>query len=892
MMNTTVSGAKSDTGEQVGAWGRIWRAPVSILRGLGVPVVGAAKMVGETLRKDTLSWTGNKVASDLIGEAGETATLVFGGYGVTQALKQGALKLSASSPEALRTIIASETLKDPALTAAAVVSEGAKARGADQKAVFQTLTKLGERMDPAMKESLEKAGYAGASQAAPLTMKGMTGKAGMTESVLNKDTVKAITDGATAALVDNFDKSKRVFQNIFELVGQNGFVPAELKPAMVKWGITPAQLAEEYAYTVSNAGKLLNYHSRVAKALGTAFEGDEGAQKVLAQMAAKNPELFEPTIGDYVTRAMGSTINFWRSMLTTQLATSVRNVIGGGANYSMEVLGSALNDVVAGTATMAKGQFQKGLGQMFTSINAAVRTGATLSLENRAQLMKVLDDPKAMEGLYKMRLISQPMGDLNLTNKLAWYANSANRFQEYFIRGAAAEFKLRTLLSNRGMNLDTIAGKDVPEDVLAASVDFARRVTFASASQPKWLGEFIRTWGANPVTTLINPFPNFTFGNAIPFVLHKSSLGVGHFLSRDAWRGVQKLATNSGPLTAQESERLGRVLTDAAAGTALWWSAWNMRQSDNAGEKWYEVKGKDGNYTDLRPFAPYSTFLFLSEFMQRPERIKWQDWTEAFMGMSRLGGTSLMFADLIRAKDSFHGFQTLKTFGGQFLGGMATPLRQFRDMVEYEMAPEDAILRDTKQDPLIGPLLNNLPYFNTKLPYKYSPLRAGELDMRKPEHSFEFMGREYKMSSLFLRQLTGISENTKTKLNAKVDELQLDPSAIFPRTGNAEADNLVAKAQGYYMQKVAGAVLPALDQQPKPIQDMLLKKLFAGSKAYGRGLLAATHPRLWNEVKALAVDEDKMQIMKELGGINPYQANDQELAKRGYAAPNVQRGAK
>src|SRR3990167_8210591 len=136
-------------------------------------------------------------------------------------------------------------------------------------------------------------------------------------------------------------------------------------------------------------------------------------------------------------------------MLTTQLTTSIRNVIGGGAHYSLEVAGSVLYDIVGGATKIGKGKYKQGLNEMFTSLNAAIRTGAALTIEKRALLQKVLDSPQARDGLCRMRLISQPMGDLHLSNKVSFYANTFNRWQEFFVRGAAMEFKLRTLLARQ-----------------------------------------------------------------------------------------------------------------------------------------------------------------------------------------------------------------------------------------------------------------------------------------------------------------------------------------------------------------------------------------------------------------------------------------------------------
>ena len=896
LLRSAVRGTDEE-GASMGVARRAGRGALAFLHGTAAPFTAVAKAFGTNVEDTALELGANPKVARVLAESTELTALIFSGGGAN-AVKKAVVQASAKNPLMI------ENLLNPAYVAdrsqgqvlAQITSDAAKHKKIPKEEVFQAIEKLSDRMDPVLAAAITK------TNAAPLTKIGLARKgfgkipaeAPLTAVKISDDTLTTITQGAADALAGNLDSSKRIFENIFRAIKHEGFVPAELKAVMEHWGISPAQLAEEYKHAVSRAGHLLQEHSKVAKALEFAFD-DPAAKAVWSSMRKSHPDLMRVTVGDQIMRVVGGATNFWRSMLTTQLATSIRNVIGGGAHYSLEVAGSVLYDIVGGATKIGKGKYKQGLNEMFTSLNAAIRTGAALTIEKRALLQKVLDSPQARDGLYRMRLISQPMGDLHLSNKVSFYANTFNRWQEFFVRGAAMEFKLRTLLARQGQKLELVAGTPIDEQILKESVDFARKVTFAADGQKGQLKDLIRIWGRSPLSPallLINPFPQFTFGNAIPFVIHKGTFGISHILNGETRTALGKLM-QSKKMSVSESERLASIMTDAATGTALYWSAWNVRQAEylnNPDSKWNELTRKDGTKVDTRPFGPYAAWLFLSEVMQRPERLTFQDFVEASIGMSRLAGTPLILSDLFRGKEAWQNWNTVQKFAGAIMGGFSTPLRTVRDMVEFDMAPEDAILRDTRQDPILGPFLNSLPIFNRDLPIKYSPLRAGKLVLTKPDHKFNWMGREYNLTSPMLRQLTGISENVKSDLQRRVDILQLDQSKIFPRTGNAQADNLVAKAQGYFMARITPGLLPQLDRMTPALQRMVLARTFAASKAYGRGLLAAQFPRLYMEIKALKTDEDLMQIMTTFNGINPYLATDQEMAKRGFKAPDLQRG--
>src|SRR5690606_29198337 len=137
-------------------------------------------------------------------------------------------------------------------------------------------------------------------------------------------------------------------------------------------------------------------------------------------------------------------------------------------------------DMVTGMAKLARGKPREAVADMLTSVNALVRTGVKMDYKKRTELMRLLEDPNSVGPLYHMRLVSNVMGDVNLGTKVSYYANTLNRFQEYLIRGAAMEYKLRQLTTRHlGKKLETLNGQDIPQDIWEESLRFAMRMTFA-----------------------------------------------------------------------------------------------------------------------------------------------------------------------------------------------------------------------------------------------------------------------------------------------------------------------------------------------------------------------------------------------------------------------------
>ncbi|MCH7755676.1 hypothetical protein IH970_11220, partial [candidate division KSB1 bacterium] len=222
-----------------------------------------------------------------------------------------------------------------------------------------------------------------------------------------------------------------------------------------------------------------------------------------------------------------------------------------------------------------------------------------------------------------------------------------------------------------------------------------------------------------------------------------------------------------------------------------------------SGNYYYQLKvGEDsqGNdqYADMRPFAPLAIPLLLAEvarsLLGEKTRLEGSDYIEAFAGIRRLTGTAIGgMLDLDRMKTADQFTDWAQRFAGDLFGMASTPFRTFKDLATLYDDEEDIILdEDVKINTPLGPskffnsFLANLPGVGKAvLPPVPSPTREG------------FFGQEEDLiegvPNPVLRQLTGLSIQTRTPLEKELERLNIQPRT---RTGVKVLDRLTDSFMG------------------------------------------------------------------------------------------------
>ena len=412
--------------------------------------------------------------------------------------------------------------------------------------------------------------------------------------------------------------------------------------------------------------------------------------------------------------------------------------------------------------------------------------------------------------------------------------NAANRFQEFIFRRAVFAAKLDAQLKTRGESLDDIVAENrigtIPREDIEVAVAEALEFTFAkNFPVHSAAGRFVRFITGLPGATLFIPFPRFMM-NSVKFQFEFSPLG------------VLKLATKSERAAMRRGDM--KVISRAVIGSVLLLLAWQLRNSDFAGERWYELRLKDGRTIDLRPFNPLASYLFVADIAKRMNEGTLSSFglgelSRGILSSSLRAGTGLFIIDSIIEAiagigDREKAARVLKSFAGNVLSGFLIPLQQVRD-VFAEFDERDAVIRDTDGQPFLGPFRKRLPFAARGLPEVELPTRSAPPIRRQP----------------LVRQLTGLGfRDPKNPAERELDRLGFRRGEILASTGNPELDRLAAKHMGPLVETELVAL----------VEDERYKRLSNAGKA---AVLSLALKELRGRARAAARFDDPLGTLRQ-----------------------------
>jgi hypothetical protein len=584
-----------------------------------------------------------------------------------------------------------------------------------------------------------------------------------TARILDIESQTKTMEEAIASAVNNpdspiiQDQSKRIFRRIAQAIDEGNLTPDNLQGVLTKYGITEKELAEDIIRTGTYAGKTLNQLSNVAKALKKVFPKDSEAQAILAKTDQAPATLYEWFADKY-----RSVDNVRRTLMVGQVATAARNAVSQAGRYAIGVF----DDAIKGTINVARGSEPRTAYADFMSDFGAVLN--RMSPEKRTQL----------EGIFKRYpletsgVISAPVHDIAIGNKISRVTMFLNTFQEYAFRKMAFDAKITSLAKAQGFSLDG----EIPEKALNQATKHALEMTFSDKARTQLGNIIMQTYQKVPFLTMIQPYPRFWL-NSLRFLWDFNPTG---YITA-AHRGLMLKNTDA----AVES------ISKATLGTIMLGVATEMRSNPElAGERYYEVRiGTDektgkAKYLDTRAFAPFSSYLFLAEQMLHPDKVSPQDRIQGAIGINRIGGTGLVVLDLIRANRPETVSKMAKEVAGQWLGGFTVPLRSIKDLTG------EASVLSTREDLVSGPALSNVPVLGSAV---------------LPEAPKATSGGQNVREQTVLRQLTGLTIKSKNEIEREIDRLGVE--SLFPRTGEARLDRMITEKAGPLVEKHIPKVL-------------------------------------------------------------------------------------
>jgi hypothetical protein len=337
------------------------------------------------------------------------------------------------------------------------------------------------------------------------------------------------------------------------------------------------------------------------------------------------------------------------------------------------------------------------------------------------------------------------------------------------------------------------------------------------------LGTTVRVVGAT-----VMPFPRFMM-NAMKFQFDYSPAGFAKLLT-----AAERAKFAKGDVSA---------VSKAIVGSSMLYGAYQFRNSENAGEKWYEGRLPDGRTVDLRPYFPAAPYLLVADLIKRAQdntldqAFETKDILQGLSGAQFRAGTGLyvtdqLLKDLSGAAGNLDKAKTVVTSWLADVGaGFLQPFSTFKDFyAQYD--PEEAVYRDTKDNPLAA-LVRPIPGAQQALgvPAAPSATREGPLTTEDPA----------------LRQLLGATiRPAKNIVESELDKLGLTPYDVGSKTGEVAIDRLVNRDLGIIAErKIAPLLRSAKYQSLDNVgKSAAIKDMYAKARETANAKFSAENPEL------------------------------------------------
>jgi len=531
--------------------------------------------------------------------------------------------------------------------------------------------------------------------------------------------------------------------------------------------------------------------------------------------------------------------NVYRGALVSNMATTMRNNISSLARVPIDAV-TNLTDAAINTVANPFRAEKVGVNPMDAF---AVITDRF----NPAQNKKFYEQIRNIQPGVNQELMATYAADVaRVTKKDAFSKaekavdaiNLFNRVSETATRKAMFPVFLRREATRLGYNFDELVDAErlgeLPEEAYQKALNDTLDYTYSARPKPDSFADlFVRTVekGGLPLATIM-PFPRFMV-NAMKFQFDHSPAGFANV--------AYKLVTKKG----REQIAKGDVsaLSKAMVGSTLLYAAYEFRNSENAGEKWYEAKTDSGKTFDLRPFFPAAPYLLVADVIKRSLdgsidlAFETKDILQGLTGAQFRAGTGLYVADEFIKDLGSAGTNTekAKTIITQWLAnlgaGFLVPFQQFKDFyAQYN--PEEAVYRDAK-DSAVGTLVRSIPGAQRAIgvPEAELPTREGPSTTEEP----------------WLRQLLGVTiKQEKNFLESEIDRLGLTPYELGPKTGDPEMDRLINRDLGIVAER---GVLPLIQsEQYKQLDDVrkvqAIRDVYTRARAVAMQKFEAENPEL------------------------------------------------
>jgi hypothetical protein len=532
--------------------------------------------------------------------------------------------------------------------------------------------------------------------------------------------------------------------------------------------------------------------------------------------------------------------NAYRGALVSSVATTMRNVL---SSVPRGVLIDPMTNLMDSAVNAAANPFRQQKVGVSPFDAAALLTDRFAPGRNAkfwAQMKNVRPEiNNELAATYAADVVRVTKKDaFSKVEKAVDVANLFNRVTETATRKAMFPVYLRREATRLNLDFDELVDTGgiarLPEEAWATALDDTLGFTYSAKSEvADKVGEVLDKMGklgttVRVVGATVMPFPRFMM-NAMKFQFDYSPAGFAKLLT-----AAERAKFAKGDVSA---------VSKAIVGSSMLYGAYQFRNSENAGEKWYEGRLPDGRTVDLRPYFPAAPYLLVADLIKRAQdntldqAFETKDILQGLSGAQFRAGTGLyvtdqLLKDLSGAAGNLDKAKTVVTSWLADVGaGFLQPFSTFKDFyAQYD--PEEAVYRDTKDNPLAA-LVRPIPGAQQALgvPAAPSATREGPLTTEDPA----------------LRQLLGATiRPAKNIVESELDKLGLTPYDVGSKTGEVAIDRLVNRDLGIIAErKIAPLLRSAKYQSLDNVgKSAAIKDMYAKARETANAKFSAENPEL------------------------------------------------
>jgi len=531
--------------------------------------------------------------------------------------------------------------------------------------------------------------------------------------------------------------------------------------------------------------------------------------------------------------------NVYRGALVSSVATTMRNVISSVGRVPIDAATNLMDSAVNAAANPFRQQ-KVGVSPFDAAALLTDRFAPGRNAKFWEQMKNVQPEiNKELAATYAADVARVTKKDaFAKVEKAVDVANLLNRVSETATRKALFPVMLRREATRLGLDFNELVATDgmarLPDEAWTKALDDTLGFTYSARSEvADKFSQMLDKMGkvgtvARVVGTTIMPFPRFMM-NAMKFQFDYSPAGFTKLLTE-----AERAKFAKGDVSA---------VSKAIVGSAMLYGAYQFRNSENAGEKWYEAKLPDGRTVDLRPFFPAAPYLLIADVIKRSQdntldqAFETKDILQGLSGAQFRAGTGLyvtdqLLKDLSGASGNLDKAKTITTSWLADVGaGFLQPFSTFKDFyAQYD--PEEAVYRDTKDNPL-GALVRPIPGAQQALgiPAAPSATREGPLTTEDPA----------------LRQLLGATiRPVKNIVESELDKLGLTPYDVGSKTGEIAIDRLVNRDLGIIAERGIAPLLQSPEYQnlDNVGKSAAIKEIYSKAREAANAKFNAENPEL------------------------------------------------